>query len=480
MDAERGSIIKILLGENPENGSFALRQLLSDIPGFTVRSVPADGFTDTDFHRGEGVPDLILLDASSSEEDPMRSFLGVYNLFPSVPIILVGDTEDPGSAEKTILEGAQDYLIRKKLDTASISRAIRYALARQRVIRQLRSYSVIDELTGLYNRRGFLTIAKHQLEVAQRTGHSLFLAFVDVDGLKRINDILGHHRGDLAIIETANVMRKSFRKTDILARIGGDEFAALLVCDKNVDPSILVQHFKNALGDHNTYGKRGFKLSASIGMARFEPDSSLTVKDLLQKADELMYEQKKAARKCDMTYQLRFLRSAPLASWVTSVASALETTLPPEAWPIPMPTDKEKIQTLKRCLEVGLLSFVTRRSLCGTDEVCDVACKPAPENHNPDRFEACVILGHAHQYLVDGTLNLKEMAERLSNAILLELPGASSVSQVTQTLLQDALAGHLFVNPNCRHSAVCQHSKLMDLKWELGHGHTEPVRAQGE
>ena len=181
-----------------------------------------------------------------------------------------------------------------------------------------------------------------------------------------------------------------------------------------------------------------------------------------------------------MTYQLRFLRATPLTSWITSVASALETTFPPEAWPIPMPSDKEKIQTLKRCLEVGLLSFVTRRSLCGTEEVCDIACKPAPENHNPDRHEACVILGHVHQYLVDGTLNLKEMAERLSNAILLELPGALSVSQTTQVLLQDALAGHLFVNPNCHRSAVCQHSKLMDLKRELRHGHTEPVRAQGE
>jgi diguanylate cyclase (GGDEF)-like protein len=87
----------------------------------------------------------------------------------------------------------------------------------------------MDEMTGVYNRRGFLVMMQQQLSLSKRTGQGLLLLFGDLDGLKGINDVHGHAEGDLAITQTAHVLREALRTSDILARFGGDEFAALLI-----------------------------------------------------------------------------------------------------------------------------------------------------------------------------------------------------------------------------------------------------------
>jgi diguanylate cyclase (GGDEF)-like protein len=98
---------------------------------------------------------------------------------------------------------------------------VRYAIERQRVKVEVFNLSLTDDLTGLHNRRGFLTLAQHQVKVAYRTGKPFLLAFLDLDGLKQINDTFGHQEGNRALVETANILRDSFRQCDILARIGG-------------------------------------------------------------------------------------------------------------------------------------------------------------------------------------------------------------------------------------------------------------------
>jgi len=89
---------------------------------------------------------------------------------------------------------------------------------------KLNNLSQTDELTGLYNRRGFISLTRSSLELAQRMGKSGLLFFIDMDGLKVINDSYGHEEGDIAIKEIANILRSAFRKSDIVARLGGDEF----------------------------------------------------------------------------------------------------------------------------------------------------------------------------------------------------------------------------------------------------------------
>lgn len=158
---------------------------------------------------------------------------------------------------------------------------------------RFRALSLRDELTNLYNRRGFVLLTEQQFKVAGRTRKGILLLFVDVDNLKWINDKLGHLEGDKALIEVANVLRMNVREADILARFGGDEFAAIINDASDGLPEILSQRLREDLQKINLDGAQSFKLSVSIGFARYEPASPCTLEELLDQADRNMYRNKK-------------------------------------------------------------------------------------------------------------------------------------------------------------------------------------------
>jgi diguanylate cyclase (GGDEF)-like protein/PAS domain S-box-containing protein len=158
----------------------------------------------------------------------------------------------------------------------------------------LRSLSLTDDLTGLYNRRGFLVLAEQQLRLARRMKRSALLLFGDMDKLKAINDTWGHSQGDLAIIEIATVLKESSRESDIVARLGGDEFAILAMEAPEGGAQTLVTRLKENLAARNARGDRGYKLAFSVGIARYDPGAPCAMTDLLQQADGAMYQQKQS------------------------------------------------------------------------------------------------------------------------------------------------------------------------------------------
>ena len=170
----------------------------------------------------------------------------------------------------------------------------------QRQADQLRALSLVDELTGLYNRRGFLTLATQQLKLCDRTMRPALVVFVDLDGMKRINDELGHEVGDQALTETASTMRQCFRYSDVIARLGGDEFVALAI-DAPEDTAEAIQaRLYEKLAELNAKPGRPFELQFSVGMAPYDLSRAEMIEEVLARADSLMYEQKrarKAARK---------------------------------------------------------------------------------------------------------------------------------------------------------------------------------------
>ena len=156
----------------------------------------------------------------------------------------------------------------------------------------IQTLAITDQLTGLYNRRGLLTLAEQQLKIAERTKESLLLLFADLDGLKEINDKLGHKAGDEAIVETANIFREVFRKMDIIARIGGDEFAVLATEASLEYADLIRKRLHDQLASHNARAGRVFNLSISVGMAYYDPENPCSLDQLITRADSLMYEQK--------------------------------------------------------------------------------------------------------------------------------------------------------------------------------------------
>ena len=160
----------------------------------------------------------------------------------------------------------------------------------------LRRAAAVDPLTHLNNRRGFLPIAEHQLRIAQRSREPVALVFVDVDGLKHVNDTLGHAVGDTLIAEAAVVLRTTFRASDLPARMGGDEFCILLRGDSARSAERAVERLNAVVEDVNREPGRVFKLSLSVGIARFDPDEPVSVDRLIEQADGLMYATKRAKR----------------------------------------------------------------------------------------------------------------------------------------------------------------------------------------
>jgi diguanylate cyclase len=164
---------------------------------------------------------------------------------------------------------------------------------RKQMEEQLLTMSVIDELTGLYNRRGFFTLAGQQLKTAERTRKDLLLFFTDLDNMKQINDTLGHQEGDKALVEIATVLKKTFRESDIIGRIGGDEFAVLALDVIDKTGGALMKRLHNKLGDYNRLGDRNYVLSLSTGIAHYDPENPCSLDGLMSLADTLMYKEKR-------------------------------------------------------------------------------------------------------------------------------------------------------------------------------------------
>ncbi|MGH7469351.1 MAG: sensor domain-containing diguanylate cyclase [Longimicrobiales bacterium] len=164
---------------------------------------------------------------------------------------------------------------------------------RKRAEAVLRNMSLTDPLTGLYNRRGAITLVDQQLKIAERLGRSLLLVYADLNHLKQINDTHGHTAGDSALLEVAEVLQETFRESDIIARIGGDEFVVLAMESSGADENSIRRRLLDTLTARNALGVRPFDLSLSIGVARFDPDRARAFEELLGEADRLMYEDKR-------------------------------------------------------------------------------------------------------------------------------------------------------------------------------------------
>jgi diguanylate cyclase (GGDEF)-like protein/PAS domain S-box-containing protein len=163
---------------------------------------------------------------------------------------------------------------------------------RKRAEAALQSLSLIDELTGLYNRRGFLAVTEQHVAAIRRDNKVPLVVYADLDGLKEINDSYGHHEGDRALATTAQILKETFRSSDILARLGGDEFVALAAIEVDEGADSLTDRLQEQFRASNALRTRPYNLSVSVGVANFE-DERYSIEDLMAQADRAMYEEKR-------------------------------------------------------------------------------------------------------------------------------------------------------------------------------------------
>lgn len=238
--------------------------------------------------------DAVLLDLTLPDCEGFETVRITTTEAPDAAIIVLTSTDDDELATRAIRQGAQDFITKGHVAVSSLARCIRFAIERHRHVLELRDAALRDDLTGLLNRRGFMVLAWHQLKVATRTKRPMTMLFFDVDGMKQINDSLGHHHGDAALVKVANVLGTRFRDCDIVGRVGGDEFCALLVDDEgDLDR---LSRVRSALAELGAGDRLPHRLSVSMGIVQYDADHPSSVEELIERADEAMYRDKRGDR----------------------------------------------------------------------------------------------------------------------------------------------------------------------------------------
>jgi len=285
---------RLLLVEDPSHPPPDLRALLagSQDPRLEVEEVP--DLESAVKRLGRGGIDLLLLDLHLPDGGGVEAFERVSAFAPDVPVVALAGAEDERVARAILQGGAQDFLVRGEVDAATLGRSIRYALERHRLMSALRSLSLIDDLTGLYNRRGFTELGAQHLKLAERSGRGAILLYLDLDRFKEINDTLGHPVGDRALRRVTGILRAAFRRSDIVARLGGDEFAVLALEVSGEDGGLLENRVRDRVRSLNGEGGEPFRLEVSLGLARHRVGQGEGLDELLARADARMYREKRS------------------------------------------------------------------------------------------------------------------------------------------------------------------------------------------
>jgi diguanylate cyclase (GGDEF)-like protein len=272
--------------------------------GYRVSGIASEGAEAIEMAR-ELHPQLVVMDVSlRGDVDGIEAACAIQEDAP-VPVIFLTGHSDTETLQRAVMTGPLGYLI-KPFQEDDLRCAIEVAIHKHRadierrqreehLRRSAENRSLIDELTQLRNRRGFFELGGQALNAARREQQVLGLFFMDLDGLKQINDTLGHMIGDDALRDTAEVLRNTFRGSDIVARLGGDEFVALAHLHGERDIETLCVRLREHLREFNASRQRPYQVDLSIGATLVDGPADLNLEEIIARADEAMYQEKRAA-----------------------------------------------------------------------------------------------------------------------------------------------------------------------------------------
>lgn len=227
---------------------------------------------------------MVLIDrkASGSEEALEESLASALQVADNELGQILHEVDEISA----VLKGNPDSQALRVAGHPAVWRAVKQAL----LDRELRNLALTDDLTCLFNRRGFFAAATQQLRTAHRKAEDMLLFLCDVDNLKSINDSLGHKEGDMALIRVADALEHAFRGSDVIARLGGDEFVVLTSGSPERTQEGILRRLQKGLKKANA--GTGYELSISIGAAAFDPKHPVTLGELMAQADTSLYEKK--------------------------------------------------------------------------------------------------------------------------------------------------------------------------------------------
>lgn len=239
--------------------------------------------------------DIILVEPAQSVAHLVNTVVRAREQAPGVPVVMLPEMRNGSDAAELLNLTATRGIDAARANGNPVSWAMGCADRVPQLDGDLLRLALMDDLTGLYNRRGFRLIADEYRKTACRTKQQLLLFFADLDGLKQINDHFGHGEGDRALVRTAESFKRTFRGYDLVARLGGDEFTALVVERPGRSAEAISRRLRENLAQC-TGKEHRYHLSLSMGVARFDPATATSLQELVGQADEALYKQKRNKR----------------------------------------------------------------------------------------------------------------------------------------------------------------------------------------
>lgn len=276
------------------------------------------------------LPDLIIADILTPNADGFAIMQRLRDepLLAGIPVLFHTSNYDETEIHRLAHVNGVQHILRKPAEPQDILRAVNESLEQssmasrippveqlqrehqqllvdklyQKILElekaneRLRTHSLIDGMTGLNNRRGFMILATGLLKFARRAGVSSCLIYIDLDSLKHINNVFGHTGGDRALTQFSNILTETFRESDVIGRLGGDEFVILLIDASEEDLAAMQARLQRGVDAYNQQVESGFALSFSMGGIRVDAKSRITMEALLSKADEAMFKHKQTRK----------------------------------------------------------------------------------------------------------------------------------------------------------------------------------------
>src|SRR5688572_6462682 len=290
-----GDCFDVLLIEDNPGDARLLQEMLAEAPAAPFRVTCADRLSRAMEVLSSQKMALLLLYLSLPDSHGIETFAKMYAHSPAIPIIVLTGNDDSALALSAVKTGAQDYLVKGKLDRELLVRAMQYSIERKRYQEALEHQANYDALTGLPN-RNLLHDRLKQAVFAQRHVRSIAVVFIDLDHFKFINDSLGHNAGDKLLQQMADRLREAVRDGDTVSRLGGDEFILVLNDQHNEDVVFrAMQRIIGKVGEPVVIGGQELTVTCSAGISLF-PQDGTDVETLLKNADAAMYRAKEHGR----------------------------------------------------------------------------------------------------------------------------------------------------------------------------------------
>lgn len=233
---------------------------------------------------GKGKVDVVLLDLSLPNATGLEPLQRLRERDPDVPVVALTGLSDDRLAAQALGAGAQDYLTKGKFSSSLLARSIRYAVQVRRLQLGMQSLSLIDGLTGLYNRRGFFSLTEPHIKLTQRSKGRFLIVSADVAELREINRVAGPEEGDRVLRETAELLKRTFRDCDLLGRIEGSSFAVLASDAAPDTRAIIAARLAEQVRAYNGMTVRLYNLVVTLGFAAFDGSAAASIEELLQRA----------------------------------------------------------------------------------------------------------------------------------------------------------------------------------------------------